>query len=446
MPENLDFSKFLTEYLSALDKSVSDSEIAKLAEIDSSTLSVLKNRESRIKNPNWDVRVKLAVAIAKKNSPDSAFEKAEEIAERFITAAPHPANLNPEEDWRKFLRNFIVKSYQSSITEIDIGLPLFFDTSPFIIAQREGYFSEIGLNVRFEYVKWHKALNYLKRDVTHNNNNLPDAEKRLRLTIYNRDSISTEQEEEAVSFKFPVAIYYPESFVFWVKDSDGTLKYSMKGDFPAKIKEFLKYTKDNPKIIVSGTDMKKGVEYAFQKAGREAENRWFVTLDQFDAVEIFCGSLGNAFVGGVPQKIALEEKEGEKFVKLFTGDSFGLPVQYNGIVSLQTNAADADAINHAIVQILWGWYRGIKKITEDLEYEAKYIVNELNIHTGETEYQKEDFIDFWNDNRRFYIPALPSETIRCISEQPYILKIYDETNAFYKLLKKMEPLLLNREK
>ena len=435
-----DFSKILSEYLNRLEKSVNDSEIAKLAEIDSSTLSILKNKESRIKNPNWDVRVKLAVAIALKDSPVSTFERAETIAERFISATPRPANLKADEDWRMFLKNFIVKSYQSSISEISIGLPLFFDTAPFIIAEREGYFSDIGLNVKFDYVKWHKAVKYLKRDIMHNHNNISDSRKNLRLTIYNQESIATENEEEAISFKFPLAIYKPKSFVFWVKDKDGSFKNCSKDSLPKRISDFLKYTDNKPKIIVSGTDMKRGVKAAFDKAGKEIQDSWFVTLDQFDAVEIFCGSLGNAFVGGVPQKIALEGKEGESFVELFTGNEFDLPIQYNGIVSLQEDKVDADDVNYAIVQILWGWYQAIKKISDNLEYEAKYIVDELNVHTTEIKYEEKDFINFWY-NEYFYLPAIPSETIKEISKQSYYLKMYDETNTFYKLLKKMEPLL-----
>lgn len=443
--DNPEFSTVLSEHLNKLDKGINDSDIAKFAEVDSSTLSVLKNKEGRIKNPNWELRVKLATAIALKNSPLSTFEQVETLAKRFISAEP-PANLKDGEDWKTFLKTFIVKSYQSSISEIDIGLPLFFDTAPFIIAQREGYFSEIGLDVRFDYVKWHKALKYLKRDTLHNQDNRPSSQKKLRLTIYNQESISTEHEEESVSFKFPLAIYLPESFVFWVKDSDGTFKnfskdkLSKKGELSKAIDTFLKYTNNNPKIIVSGTDMKRGVKTAFQYAGKKIEDRWFVMLDQFDAVEIFCSSLGNAFVGGVPQKLALEGKEGETFVELFSGDSFNLPIQYNGIVSLQGADHATDDINQAIIQVLWGWYQGIKKISNNLEYEAKYIVDELNIHTGEIKYEERDFINFWS-NKDFYLPEMPSATIKNISTQSYYLKMYDETNAFYKLLRKMEPLI-----
>lgn len=433
--------KLLDEHLSRMkERNVLERDIAAQAGIDPSTLSLLKT-DDRIKVPSYDLRMRLAIAFTENLS------EAEQLAQTFFLADPRPTArrtktesplIEPPGNWRQELKEKKILLLQSKYKRVEFGLPLFFDTAPFLVAEKNGLFERLGIQIKFEYVRWHKALDYVLQPH-------PVSDSSIRLSIYNLDSIEYERREDAIAFCVPLAVYEPESFAFWVRDNIKSIKES-KAEIKSAVRCFFDKTTDaqkrHPKIIVSGTDMKRGVESLFKKVGASSEisDDWFLMLDQFEAIEVFIDGYGDAYVGGVPQRLRMER--GGTVKPLATGKEIGLKRQYNGIVCANHYAANDDAARRLVGQILWAWYQALSDIDRALEKEAEFIVKKMNIHSNRIDYKPEDFIKFWKQGRKyFHIPRGPSGATQTKKDEDYGKKDYDYAPVFVPVLSQIEELL-----
>jgi len=412
-----------------------EKEIAREAGIDPSTLSLLKHeKDRRIGNPSVDVRLRLAIALAEPS-------KSELLAERFLRARPQP-EMKEGGDWRKKFRKLRAKLFQTDIGSIEFGLPLFFDTAPFLIADKNGYFDEIGLRVTLNYVKWHQTLPYLVR-------RRKSGSDGLRVSVYNLVSIGDEPLRDSIAFCFPLSIYHANGFALLVRSATKTVdeyaqEHGAQNALRGAVAEFMREAGPDMKIIVAGTDMKRGAEAMFVRAGVEVAQleHSFVVLDQFDALETFLSGLGDAFVGGIPQRI---KAMNEGAVKLFvSGDHHELRFskQFNGIVT-SWECLGLRSGRKAISQLLWGWYQALDYVEENLRDAAQFIVEEMNIYAGRIKYKDDDFEKFWKSREYFEpFPRTPQEMeARLVQKSDYPYKPYDETNSFREVLKQIQLFL-----
>jgi transcriptional regulator with XRE-family HTH domain len=405
-------------------RNISKNALAKKAGINPSMLTLIEGGL----DPTLDLRMRLAIAIASANDESPTI-----LAQEFFRATPH---RDVPSDWEKKFSKLQLRLFQTEITEVRCGLPLFFDTAPFLVAERRGYYREIKLDVRFDYVKWPLALAYLPTAATDNN---------LQITIYNRASIGEEmrrnQRMDAV-FCWPLSIYEPSGFAFLIRRPTGG--YTSAGPWETRVREFSAKHENGPKIVVAGTDMKSGALQMLRKACPELDaasvEDWFVVLDQFDALEVFLAGLGDAFVGGVPQRIKAAKRRDENVV-LATGEDIGLSKQFNGVVCAR-EAAAREAARGAIAQVLWGWYRAVKYVDRHYSEEAKFITDSMNVYAGRFKYDPREFVDFWEKTSDFAFAKTPADMLRRIEETPdYVHRVYDSTNDFAAILKKLDPFI-----
>lgn len=426
---------------------ISEAEIAKSAGIDPTIFSQLKNpkNERAIKNLNY--RLQLATVMRKN------FEDIFSLAQEFVQATP---KLEIEDkNLKEKIKILTVGLLQNEINKVEIGLPLFFDTAPFLIAEKYGYFKKLKLNVKLDYVKWAKTLEYLNLDSSDDNGtntingledldtfetpDLHDEKNEIRLVIYNRESILTENKQETSAFCFPIGIYNRKNFVLWGKSDLGKSSPDKK-TWKDKLKALAEKGID-ARIIVSGEDMKLGVKKAFKEAGVILKDECFIVFDQFDGAEAFLNAhFGDAWVGGVPQRIIAERKNVEVLVG---GEEINLPNQYNGIVCRKKDL-DSKSKRNVVIQILWAWYQAVTRINHSPQTEADYIVQKMNIYAGQLKYDSEDFIDFWKDRKtKFILPASPQEMLREIqSSEDYSYRLYDWTNYFADSFKNIEKVFI----
>jgi hypothetical protein len=425
----LTFIELLKEELKAKKRvGVLERDIARQASIDASTLSLIK-KNVRIKNPTWELRLRLATAL-REDVPGAV-----KLAERFFSAE-QPAH--PSDGWREHVKNWKAAGLQSEIKSIRFGLPLFFDTAPFLVAEKNGYFEQLGLDVSFDYVKWNKSLTYF--------DHLPERNREtLALTICNRDSIETDNKKEKIAFCFPIAIAEPKSFAFWIHQDEIGLnpKLSKPQSDVKNIFEAFNQMKD-PTIIVSGADMKDGVLKMFAKyASTEVvPDNWFLFLDQFDSINVFLHRAGAGFVGGVPQRMRMDASSNGAIQCVITGEHIGLDRQFNGI-ACRRNQLEEPAVRKAIGQILWCWYRALQDIDRNLGVEANFIAANMNVHADERNpYQADDFIDVWRKKDYFAFPKTPTEMRKLIEpDRSYSHKFYDESNSLSSVVAEIESLL-----
>lgn len=407
---------------------VFERDIARRASIDASTLSLIK-KKVRIKNPTWELRLRLATALR------DDVQGAVDLASRFFAAEPA---TKPGEGWQESVKSWKAGALQSEIKSIRFGLPLFFDTAPFLIAEKNGYFKQLGLDVSFDYVKWNKALTYFEH--------LPERNKEtIALTICNRNSIEVDNKKDKIAFCFPLALYEPNSFAFWIHENEIQIGAELAKPASAVKKIFQEFTKikPNPRIIVSGTDMKKGVVEMFVKfAGQSVPDNWFLFLDQFDSLEAFLRGAGHGFVGGVPQRMRMEQGSNHGAIHcVIKGNDVGLDRQFNGI-ACRRHEFEEQATRKAIGQVLWCWYRALQDIERNLAPEANFIAANMNVHAETITYQAEDFIEFWTNKDYFRLPRSPSEMRMLIeSDKNYSHKFYDESNSLYSVVSEIEKLL-----
>lgn len=418
----------ITLIKSYLDKmkaeGLTEREVAKRAGLDAPTLSLLKGGQ-RIANPSVDLRIRLAIAFT------NTVSEAEQLAEVLFSTEPP---RHPPKRWQDSLRDWKVRLFQTEINTINFGLPLFFDTAPFLIAYRNDYFKNIGLSVNFEYVKWHKSLSYFLQS------NL-SSDSSLSLTVYNRDSIEDEGKKEISAFCFPLSIYDPKNFKMWVRLHVRSVEEEQERTHPERafeeaVRGFLESIEGDPKIIVSGSDMKRGVEKMIRDVGlAPLKDECFILVDQFDALEVFIKGLGDAYVGGVAQ--SMTAKHFQKLgIKVFaTGEQINTPHQYNGIVCPK-NRTRSEVTLRAICQVLYAWYRALEDIKKAPEKEATFIVEKMNLHATDWEYRPEDFIKFWTD-RYFEFPSDPKELQERVGAD-YFQKFYDETNTLLRVLSELD--------
>lgn len=416
-----------------------EGELAKRAGIDPTIFSQLKKPGNERAAKNRDYRLQLATVMRK--SLQDIFD----LAREFVQATPE---LKIDDyELKERLKILTIKLLQNEIKKIEIGLPLFFDTAPFLVAEKYGYFKKLNLNVQLDYVKWAKTLAYLNLDADTDtpktgNEDLDDSEKQreinenneLRLVIYNRESILTEKKQESTVFCFPIGIYKPVNFALW-----GREYIDKKISWQDKLKRLAK--EPELRVIVSGEDMKLGVIKAFSKARESVNDDCFIVLDQFDGAEVFLSGLGHAWVGGVPQRIIAKTQNVQVLV---SGDDINLVSQYNGIVC-QKKALEDKSRRNAVIQILWAWYQAINKINHSLQSEADYIVQKMNIYAGQLKYEAQDFIDFWEGTKtKFVLPDSPLKMIEEIySSNDYSYRLYDWTNYFADSLKDINEVFTN---
>ena len=400
-----------------------DREIVRRAGIEGSTLSALRTRSKRIKKPSLDLRLKLAIALGKDGN------ETREIARDFVCAAP--AISNPSR-WLDRLNELRIQLFQVEISNVELSVPFLANMAPIMVALRQGFLEQTGLHVTIDYARFSN----LPKTLTENER---DDEGSIRLAIYNRAAIKSE--DEGIAFCFPLVARRKLALNVVGRASQIADGQAGLGSWVAAETKLVR--------ILNGTwiddsQLKDELRILLAERALDSHELSLKRVDQFDAFPLFEWGEADAVVPTPIEwlRIRRVQRNGsgpQTFERIVEARTTGEVVDFHGIVC-GAKTILRPAAQRAIGQIIWAWHQGADFIAANREEAAVIVADHLNSRTN-CVYKPEDCLALW-EAEFFEKPVLPSEMVRRIEGYSgYVQRSFDMTNTLRLTLREIEELL-----
>jgi ABC-type nitrate/sulfonate/bicarbonate transport system substrate-binding protein len=300
------------------------------------------------------------------------------------------------------------------------------DTALPFVAERNGWYSENGLNVDLKLLDWGNVMDAVAGgavDVAIQNFNS------FQATYHNINDRGGD-----VVFYYPLYIFRgaaimsrPES---GMKSVNELIKQT-NGNRDEAIRMAAMQLKGKRVITTKGTEMEQVVLAAIAKAGLDPETDVkIVNAQPADGLRAFIAGEADAFSGGLTERT---EARRQGAIELLSSADVTAPV-IDGLVTTRSFAAKHSKELDQLVEI---WFRTIRWMDENLENRSKIVIDYLS-SKGSTKYSVDEYKYAWYDAEVF--PRDVDAIKKAVFDEnaPYFWKkSWDANNKFLMAEKKI---------
>jgi ABC-type nitrate/sulfonate/bicarbonate transport system substrate-binding protein len=306
-------------------------------------------------------------------------------------------------------------------TLVRFGVSPFQDTLVPIVGEKEGWYKQEGLDVRFRLLGWTEVMEGLSSG-------------QIDVAISNISSIV------ATHGRNPDLVYwygtnpFDNGFALMIRP-DHKLKTLAEVETTVHDRnEAIRLTAAQLRgrtIITTGnTDMEQGVAAAVKRGNlifpRDVR---IIDLNPDQGLAAFLRGEGDAYIGGIPQRTRAT-KEG--MLEMLTGSDLG-PPPINGLVTTRQFAQEHQ---DALLKLLHVWFRTVRYIDKNIDAGGGIIISKLNASSG-AQFTAADFRRFWNHYEHY--PANPHEAQALILDprgRNYWRSRWNDCNNYFFNIKK----------
>lgn len=303
---------------------------------------------------------------------------------------------------------------------VAVGISPFQDTLVPIYGQSKGWYKEAGLDVEFKILGWTEVQEALSSG----------ASNRIDIGINNESSvIATYNRNSQLRYLYGFNTF-DDGFALLARAGGPIRPLSSvaraQGNRAAAIKATASQLKGRTVVTTSNTDMEQGVAAAARQGGLNfKKDLKIVNLAPDDGLAAFLAGTGDAYIGGLPQRVR-GLKEG--LVEVLTGFDLG-PAPINGYVGTREFWEKSPEVVVKLVEI---WFRIVTDINQNIEEGARTIVEVLN-NNAAAGFTVDDFKAAWNKTEHFMASAAQVEQeIMSPSGRNYWKRRWDDTNSYFK--------------
>lgn len=294
--------------------------------------------------------------------------------------------------------------------ETIIGISVYLDTMLIPLGREMGVFENNGLNLKVKYIPWNRIFDALK----HGEVSAILGNKNI-CRYYNQTQTPLKYHENFVFYDGFSIIIRPELIAdTYLEKKEKQVSFdTSKEDI---IKQTLCQLKDKNIIAAYKTDHYASIKYCLNKIDL-IENKDYNIIGQYDphsGLEAFLNGEGDAYVGGIPQRI-VAEKRGMK--ELISQDQVNLGLgQINGLITrcdtLNISYKDIDKISLS-------WFETVRLIHDDFTLNSNFHMNRMlecfnrvaSLHNLNYEFGDLDFLSHWEKWEKFPIATSESREL-----------------------------------
>ncbi len=318
-----------------------------------------------------------------------------------------------------FVLSFIILISNCSKKEIKViyGISPYQDTVLPVVAEKQGWYLEEGLNVELKLLDWSHIMNAVS-----------EGEVSVAIQNFNLFQPGHINISEEIIFYYPLFIFKGCALI--VRDNTGykTFAENMElspGEREKAIAETVKQLKGKHIITTTGTEMEHVVLSALEKAGLDKEKDVKITnASPAEGLKAFLAGEADIYSGDLAARI---EAAKHGAVAIIESSELPAPV-IDGLVTTKKFARENPDVLLKLIKI---WFKTINWMNEDFENRCKIVIDHLG-SISDIKYSVEDYKYTWEFINVFPVSAAETEDLILLPESLYFWKrSWDANNELF---------------